>query len=336
MKNKKLKAGIIGLGVGEAHMNGYDSHPDCEVIAICDFNQDKELYAKQKFPKLKFYNNSSDLLNDSEVDVVSIASFDNYHYEEILLAIENNKHIFIEKPLCLYSHEARVIRNRLNEKPNIKISSNLILRKSPRFIDLRKKILSGEMGTIFYLDGDYNYGRVNKLTNGWRGEIDYYSVILGGAVHLIDLILWLNGSRVREVSCFGNKISTKDTQFKHLDFAVALMKFENESNAKVSANFGCVYPHFHCLSVYGTEASFVNRKTSAEYFTSRDSSIEPELLNTEYPGIQKGDLIHSFLDDILGYGDSDVNKEDVFKTISVCFAMENSLRKNIHVPVEYI
>ena len=37
----KIKAGIIGLGVGEQHIKGYNSHKDCEVIAICDFDKNK-------------------------------------------------------------------------------------------------------------------------------------------------------------------------------------------------------------------------------------------------------------------------------------------------------
>ena len=35
----KLRVGIIGLGVGESHIQGYEKHPSCEVVKICDFNE---------------------------------------------------------------------------------------------------------------------------------------------------------------------------------------------------------------------------------------------------------------------------------------------------------
>ncbi len=37
---KSLRAGIIGLGVSEGHIAGYQSHPACEVVALCDFSDE--------------------------------------------------------------------------------------------------------------------------------------------------------------------------------------------------------------------------------------------------------------------------------------------------------
>jgi len=67
------------------------------------------------------------------------------------------------------------------------------------------------MGELFYLEGDYNYGRLHKFTTGWRGEIPFYSVTYGGAIHLIDLLIWLSEGKVSEVIATGNKIAGKDT-----------------------------------------------------------------------------------------------------------------------------
>ena len=94
---KRLRAGIIGLGVGEKHIEGYHSHPDCEVVALCDFADEKLAMARSKYPHMRLTNKVTELLQDSEIDVVSIASFDYYHYEQIIHALENDKHIFVEK-----------------------------------------------------------------------------------------------------------------------------------------------------------------------------------------------------------------------------------------------
>ena len=48
--SKSLKAAIIGLGVGEKHINGYESHPACEVKTICDFDENKLSEVSKRYP----------------------------------------------------------------------------------------------------------------------------------------------------------------------------------------------------------------------------------------------------------------------------------------------
>lgn len=330
-----LKAGIIGLGVGEQHISGYQSHPDCKVVALCDFSGEKLTLAKKKYPELRLTCQTDELLEDPEIDIVSIASFDNYHYEQVVKAIENDKHLFVEKPICLYEHELVHIRALLRDKPYLKVSSNLILRMSPRFRLLRKMIADGDLGQLFYVEGDYNYGRLNKLTEGWRGKIDFYSVIYGGAIHLIDLLLWLTGDSVVEVAAYGNNIASKGSNFRYNDLAVSILKFESGTLGKVTANFGCVFPHFHALSVYGTKATFVNGHRSATIFNSRDAAKGSRKIAAAYPGTHKGDLIYSFVDSILHGSQAEVSLEDIFKTMSICLAIEKATHQSGAVAVEY-
>ena len=205
---KRLRAGVIGLGVGEEHIAGYQSHPDCAVVALCDFSDEKLRTVGAKYPGIRLSSQAGEVLQDPEIDVVSIASYDNYHYEQIVQAINYDKHIFVEKPLCLYENEAAHIRALLEQKPSLKMSSNLILRMSPRFRLLKQMITNGEMGQLFYVEGDYNYGRFYKITDGWRGKIDYYSAVCGGGVHMVDLLLWLTRDRVVEVAAYGKAGST--------------------------------------------------------------------------------------------------------------------------------
>ncbi len=325
---KKLKAGIIGLGVGEKHIDGYLSHPACEVVALCDFNIDKRRYISDKYPEIFITESAEQILNDPGIDIVSICSYDNYHFEQIIKAIENDKHIFVEKPLCLTEDEASEIYKQLSAKPHLKISSNLILRKSPRFIQLREAIRNREYGKLFYLEGDYNYGRLNKITEGWRGEIPFYSVILGGMIHMVDLLLWLTDEKVQKVVGMGNNIMTQNTGFKYNDFVAALLYFESGLIAKVSANFGCVYPHFHKLSVYGENATFENDWPDAKLYTSRDTHDSQRKILTEYPGTHKGDMINSFVESILTVKKPEVTKEDIFRCLDVCFAIEKSANES--------
>jgi len=333
---KILSAGIIGLGVGEEHIAGYQSHPDCEVVALCDFSDEKLAMARDRYPGISLTSRADELLQDPDIDIVSIASYDNYHYQEIVQAINNNKHIFVEKPLCQYQSEAAHIRRLLQEKPALKLSSNLILRMAPRFRLLKQMITGGDMGQLFYVEGDYNYGRLHKITEGWRGKLDFYSVICGGGIHMLDLLLWLTGDRVIEVAACGNNISSRGSDFRYNDIVVSILKFQSGMVGKVTANFGCVSPHFHALQIYGTKATFINDRDYGRLFESRDPNQPAKKITADYPGTHKGALIHSFVDSILNRSQPEVTVEEIFGSISVCFAIERAMHESGSVMVEYI
>ena len=78
---ERLRVGIIGLGVGEKHIEAYQRHPGCEVVALCDFSSEKLSAIGSKYPGIPLTDKADDLLQDPDIDVVSIASYDNYHYD---------------------------------------------------------------------------------------------------------------------------------------------------------------------------------------------------------------------------------------------------------------
>ena len=332
---RTLRAGVIGLGVGEQHIAGYSAHPDCRVVALSDTDPVRCKAMATKYPDLEVLEDPFALLARDDIDVVSIASPDDAHYAQILAAIEHRKHLFVEKPLCLRQEEFGEIRRRLKACPEIALSSNLILRGSPRFIDLRRRIREGELGDLYCLEADYNYGRIEKLISGWRGKIPEYSVMLGGGVHVVDLLLWLTGKRVLEVAAFGNNICTRDTPFRGADAVLAIVRFEDQSMAKVTANFGCVFPHFHRLLAYGTRATFENGVDDARIWRSRDPGVAPERIATAYPGVAKGALIPSFVERILRGTPAEATENDVMHTMDVCFAIDRAVASGKVTPVEW-
>lgn len=319
-----LKAGIIGLGVGERHIAGYEADSRCRVIALCDLDRGWLEQVGTRHPGRRMTSDAGEILRATDIDIVSIASFDNFHRDQIIAAIAAGKHVFVEKPLCLLEEEFDAIAAALAKKPQIKLSSNLILRRTPRFVALRERIRSGALGEVYHLEGDYDYGRVQKILNGWRTDIPFYSVVHGGAIHLIDLILWLTGKQVKEVFAYGSKIATRDTKFRHDDMVVSLLRFTDGSTAKVSANFACVAPHHHRLSVYGTKATFEQSHLGAAYFLSRDPAASPEILSDPYPGAAKGDMLPSFVAHILDGTPADVSCQDVLTAMAVSLAIERS------------
>jgi predicted dehydrogenase len=332
---RPLRAAVIGLGVGEKLAEALTSDARCELLAICDTDAAKLADVAQRFPGVRAVTDADAVLADPALDLICIASYDNFHFAQTVRALEHGKHVFVEKPFVLHQSEAQAVHQQLRRHPNLQLSSNLILRCSPRFVDLRRRIDAGELGRLFCLEADYNYGRLHKITQGWRGRLDFYSVVHGGGVHVADLLMWLARDRIVEVSAVGNAIASADSGFGNFDMVVSWLRFASGAVGKLAVNFGCVFPHFHPVSVYGTEATFVNGLDGAKLYTSRDPAATPAQIDTAYPGAHKGALLKSFVDAILGQGPAQVTQEDVFASLAVCFAIEKSAHSGAPVAVDY-
>jgi predicted dehydrogenase len=332
----RIGAGVIGLGVGERHIAGFEAHPGCSVVALCDLDPGKQAMARQRYPRARVYGRAEELIDDPRVEIVSIASYDDAHYAQLCRALDAGKHAFVEKPLCTREEELQDLRARLARRPDLKIGSNLILRKAPRFMELKARVAAGTLGRVYYLEGDYDYGRLHKLAAGtWRGTTAGYSVIVGGGVHLVDLVLWLMaGRKPVEALAMGNRICSAEAglPFASDDLVVALVRFDDGAFAKLSANFGCVRPHFHRVSVYGTLGTFENGTDDARYWTQRDPAVRPEHTTAAYPGADKGDLIPGFVDSVLGRN-ADIGRTELLSGMAVCFAIDRACRERRPVAI---
>lgn len=331
-----LRCAVIGLGVGEQHAQTFRDAPDCDLVAICDTDAGKLADVAGRFPGVATVADAAAVIADPAVDLVSICSYDDAHAEQVIAALAAGKHVFVEKPLCTQSAEARAIRAALAANPACRLSSNLILRRSPRFVDLRRRTQAGELGEIYHMNAAYNYGRLHKLTEGWRGQQPDYSVTLGGGVHLIDLLIWITGELPVSVTAAGNAICSRGTASRVPDLETATLTWASGRTAVVTSNFGCVYPHYHQLEIYGTDATFVNGRDTAQLYTSRDPDVAPEALTTAYPGTHKGDLLRQFIAALSGRDAEAITADDVFACLSICFAIREAARSSHPVTIDYL
>lgn len=329
-----LRVGIIGLGVGEQHIDGYRSATDCDVVAVCDRDPERLAAVGARHPGLRLDADPERILDDPAIDIVSVATWDDAHFDQVARALEHGKHVFVEKPLCQFPQQAQALHELLRARPRQRISSNLPLRASPRFRLVRERIARGEFGRLFYLEADYDYGRVHKIVDGWRGRIDHYSVTLGGAVHMVDLLLWLAGERPLEAVAYGNRIATSGTRFQFDDMVASLLRFESGLVAKVTANFACVHPHYHDVKVFGTDATFVNAlgEGVVHHRGAEPGTIVSEPVAAAYPGIHKGDLLAGFVAAIQRDEEPPVGRREIFETMAACFAIDAA--KEANRPVE--
>lgn len=334
-----LGVGVIGLGVGEQHARAFAAHPDCRLQAICDFDPAKLESVGAVLPPARRYARAEELIDDPEVKIVSIASNDDHHAAQILRALRLGKHVFCEKPLCLEPAELREIVKAWRAAGGARLSTNTVLRRSPRYRWTRDAIRAGTLGRVFCIEADYVYGRLHKLMSTWRGKIPGYSVMLGGGIHMIDLVLWLTGERPVEVFAHSSRLGSAGTEFKGVDLVLAQLRFESGMLARIGANFASVYAHHHRLVVHGTAGTFENLplavSPSARLWTERDGGAPP-LPVEETPKVAKGELIPAFVDAVLGRGEPDVTEREAFAAVSLCLAVEQSLEAGKPVAVEYL
>ena len=318
----KIVIGVIGLGVGAFHLQNSLAYKNCKVKYICDKNKKRLFYYKNKFKIQNATIDFNEVVNDKEVNVIIIASNDDDHFYQIIKSLKNDKHVFIEKPMCLSLKDLKNIIKIKKKKPKLCISSNLVLRTHPFFKNLIEK--RNNFKKIYYLEGDYNYGRLDKLTKGWRGKIKDYSVILGGGIHLLDLILKIKKKKVKEIFTMSNKIITNKYQNKADDFAVSLLKFEDDSIAKISSNFSSPTDHHHIFNLYSKSASFsYKRDKSEKCFREKDNKKMIEV-KYNFNNKIKAEMLTNFLKTVRKKSKLIISEKELFYLMKICLMLVKS------------
>ena len=195
------------------------------------------------------------------------------------------------------------------------------------------KKITNNINKIYYIEGDYIWGRRQKLY-GWRSKIKNYSLIHGAAIHMIDLIMWLTGLKPKTVYCVGKKKFTKNSKFKKNNLVVILFEFPKDILVKVSANALATHNHFHELKVYYDNKTFVNNNLGSYIYKNK------KMLNikSKYPDNKnKKKMIQNFIDNIKNKKIKKIiSHREQIDLMSVCFAAERSMILNKKIKIKYI
>ncbi len=332
----KLKVAVVGLGIGEQHALAFHEDERCELKSLFDFSKEKANAVQKRVGAGEVVTSFEEILSDPEIDIVSLASYDHLHYEQVLKVLKAGKHVFVEKPLCRTISELRDIYHIWRQTGNKHLCSNLVLREAPVYKWLKHAIDEGRLGEIYAIDTDYLYGRLHKITEGWRKTVPDYSVMEGGGIHMLDLVLSLSSQRPQKVTSIGNRICTKGSMFAYQDFMSAMFEYESSLIVRVTANFGCVHRHQHILRVFGTKGTFILDDMGPRLHESREENEKALMLDLEMLPSGKGVLIPQFIDNILnGTGLEEAAMRE-FELVSVIAASDASIKKQKTVRVEYI
>ncbi|HLB43393.1 MAG TPA: Gfo/Idh/MocA family oxidoreductase [Gammaproteobacteria bacterium] len=336
MLNKTINCAVIGLGIGEEHARALLTHSSVKLSAICDLDKRKITNFINKYKLSSAIEKSfSEILLNEDIHLVSIASFDDVHFEQVIDSLLHGKHVFVEKPLCQTEEQLKKIYS-LWKKNNLGLSSNLLLRRSPLYVWLENLISSGELGTIYALDMDYLYGRIHKITEGWRSKVDNYSIMAGGGIHMADLMMRFIRKNPTRVQSSVNKITTNGTPFRYHDFHASTFYFDDNAIARITANFGCMHKHQHVVRIFGTKATFIYDDMGARIHWNRGEAYQAESVKLSTKPEHKGTLLLEFVDSILDDNYTEKSKVE-FDLMSAVLASDKAVAHyNYPIKITYL
>ena len=322
----KINVGVIGLGVGKYHAVNFLNHPNCNLKVICDLKPKKNLNLPSSLKKIYFTQNDKEVLLNKNLDLVCIASKDDDHFRQIKLALNNNKHIFVEKPICVNEKEFKIIIKLLKKKPNLNFSTNLVLRNHPYIKRIEKLIKKRELGKIYFVEAEYNYGRIEKILKGWRGQINNYSIIYGGGIHIIDIITKLFGSSFEIKQVIGNKIVSKNSKFKNNDFITSNIKFKNGMIGKLNFNFGCALPHSHVFRIYGTKGTYILNSFEEQLIKKNKKKMRISRKKIVVNHNYKKKILNSFVEFLCNNKKPIVSKKEALNSMSLAIKFNKLIK----------
>ena len=147
-----LKLGVIGYGYwGPNIVRNFAGHKDCQVVTVCDKNPAALARVLGANAGVRVTTESNEIVLNPEIDAVAIVTPVSYHYELAKKALENGKHVFVEKPFTATSAQAEELielaeRRRLQIMVDHTFLFTGAVRKITQLID------SGDLGRIYYYD----------------------------------------------------------------------------------------------------------------------------------------------------------------------------------------
>lgn len=243
--NAKVRVGVIGVGIGKSHLKGYSNVAEAEVVALCDLDETRARQAASEFnlDNAAIYTDHSALLENPDIDAVSVCLPNFLHQPIAVDALDAGKHVICEKPLALNAAQAQeIVDAAARNGKNCMVGQVSRFRQDSQY--LKQIIGEKQLGDIYYAhcgvlrrSGIPGYGGwfTTKSKSGGGPLID-----LG--VHLLDLTWWLAGCpnpvsvtgvtyaefgpHKKGIGRWGVEQKTEGT-FDVEDLAVAMIRFDS-------------------------------------------------------------------------------------------------------------
>ncbi len=327
MPNNKLKVGVIGCGTvaNMGHLPAYHKSSLSEIVAVSDPLEAHLKQAQEQYNISKIYTNPNELLDDPNIDAVSICSPHWAHAEQAIRAAENGKHILCEKPIATNLEEVDKMIAAV-EKNDVIFQTATQKRFDLGFQYIKEKIEENEIGNIFHASVDWYHsmsdiGQIQiqdvvkwRLTNKRCGGGD----LLDHGPHYFDLFRWWFGdvktlsAQIRRV--YKNRVNedhgTVLLSFKDCETIAVFQRseavlgpFSGEEQGKIHGTKGSYFfsvPYEYLFKPLTLKKRYKKSKIS------KFSEIEIEFPKDKWKPPYTRE-IHSFINQVLGRKNDEVD-----------------------------
>jgi predicted dehydrogenase len=147
-----IRMGVVGYGYwGPNIVRNLRSLEGCEVAAVCDQSPAAVRRIKQAHPDLTVTTQASELLTSTEIDAIAVVTPVCTHFELAKAALQNGKHVFVEKPFTATTQQAEELIE-LAERKNLKIMVDHTFLFTGAVRKIRELIDEGVLGDLYYYD----------------------------------------------------------------------------------------------------------------------------------------------------------------------------------------
>ncbi len=147
-----IRVGIIGYGYwGPRIARNFQAVNGCEVSVVCDRSTDLLGRAKQAFPGAVMTSDCTEAVSSPSVDAVAVVTPVWTHFELAKAALENGKHVFVEKPFTATAHQAEELIE-LAERKNLRIMVDHTFLFTGAVRKIRQLVDEGSLGHLYYYD----------------------------------------------------------------------------------------------------------------------------------------------------------------------------------------
>ncbi|MEM3576164.1 MAG: Gfo/Idh/MocA family oxidoreductase [Thermoproteota archaeon] len=330
---KKVNVGIIGCGIiAPSHVSGYLKSGMANVVALCDKKTEKAKALAERFnlSEVKIYSDYEQLLQDPEIDAVSICTPHYLHAEMTTKAAEYKKHVLCEKPMAISLKQADEMI-RACKKNGVKLEIVFQYRFTPDTRKIKEEFENGKFGIPIYGEAvvkwyreDSSYYYADETARSWRGK---WSTEGGGAlinqsIHTIDLLQWIMGP----VDYLYAIYDTRTHNIEVEDLAVAALKFKNGALGTILGSVA-LRPQENWLGIYGSKKSVIvgsDLKIVKQWEEEGKSKVIDEVKEKEEtltPSVGHDGVIEDFLRSIVEDKTPYVTGEEGRKALEIVLAI---------------
>ena len=218
-----VRVGVIGYGYwGPNIVRNFHGLDACEVVAVCDKSTKALARAQKTYPGVQMTTDFDDILKSTDIDAVAVITPVWTHYDLAKKALENGKHVFVEKPFTSNSAQAQELIE-LAARRNLRIMVDHTFLFSGAVRKIREVIDAGTLGSLYYFDST----RVNLGL--FQHDV---SVVWDLAPHDLSVMDYVIGVRPEAVVSTGAKHLNG-----HADMAFITVYFPGEIIAHVNVNW---------------------------------------------------------------------------------------------------